>query len=96
MILGLVFAAAALIAPTQATYDDMDDEDFAAFVKFHDDLRMDYGRTAAGGCIKGGAAGLVSGSWSGHGFQFLCIGCVAGAVGEVAKEVMLPSDPTRR
>ena len=68
---------------------DMDDEDFAAFVAAHDyarDVAAEYSDEAARGCVKGGVTALVSGK----GIPALCIGCVAGAVGEVVTEITLP------
>lgn len=91
MILALTFAAAALVANTQATQDDMTDEDFARFLQVHDDFRdgaAEYAESAGRGCVKGATAG----SFTGKGFKALCIGCAVGASSEVAAEIAFPRE----
>lgn len=84
MFIPLIFAAAALINPVQSTnYDDMSDDDFANYLKVHDDAVKTYGASAAKGCISGGIGA------SPGGFQALCIGCSLGAAGSVAADFVV-------
>lgn len=84
MILGLIFAAAAFIAPTQATFDDQSDEDFAAFMKFHDDVRVEYGESFGRGCVAGALPAAPAG------FAALCIGCAVTGASNVAADAIFP------
>lgn len=74
---------------TQATYDDQNDEDFAAFVQGHDRFRDQYLESAAKGCL----AGAVKDAYKG--FEALCIGCATGAAAGVAVQMTFPKLPER-
>ncbi len=68
--------------------DDMNDDDFAAYVQMHDDFRDNYGESFGKGCVNGATAGAVSGG----GFQALCIGCVAAGTANVAQDMVYPPE----
>lgn len=85
MLLEAILLGSIIFCQTQAQQgDDMDDEDFAAYVKVHDDFREKYGESFAKGCIGGGFSSAPGG------FQALCVGCVMGGAGNVAIDVMYP------
>lgn len=71
-----------LIGSTQATQDDMTDDDFASYLRVHGDVSENYGQAAGRGCVNGGIGAAPSG------FAALCIGCAVGAVSNVAEEFM--------
>ena len=84
MFLVLVLTSSLFIGSMNSQFDDMDNEDFAGYLKWHDDVGAKYGETATKGCVTGGIGG------SPGGFQALCIGCVVGAVGNVAQDILFP------
>ena len=91
MLETILLASSLFFCATQATYDDMSDEDFAAYLDFHDNVREaagQYAESAGRGCVKGATAGAVVGK----GFQALCLGCAAGATSEVAAEMAFPRE----
>lgn len=89
MITAFLLASSLLFCGVKATYDDMNDEDFALFVEAHakaGEAIAEHAEPVARGCVKGIAAGAVVGK----GFQALCLGCVAGAAGELAVDLTFP------
>lgn len=83
MLTAITLAAAMFISSTKATYDDMNEEDFVAFVKFHDDVAknlLEHAEAAAEGCVKGAAQSAVQLKT----LPAVCIGCAVGAAGELA------------
>jgi hypothetical protein len=82
MLEAFILASSLLICGNAQQGADMDDEDFASFLQFHDDIRIQHGESAAKGCL-GGAIGGAPG-----GFAALCIGCATGAAANVAQDVI--------
>jgi len=85
MFLILAFVGS-LISSSQATFDDMDDEDFAAYVNQAGEASEKYGESAGKGCIGGAIASAPSG------LPALCVGCALGAVGNVAQDVIFRNE----
>jgi hypothetical protein len=91
MLLHLTFILTALITQNKATNDDMSDEDFMAYVGFHDvvgDRIVESLGSAAEGCVKGATQEAVVG----RGVKPIIVGCVKGAVGEAIVDMVFSSD----
>jgi hypothetical protein len=83
MILAFILSSMILTSTAEQGFD-MDDDDFIAYVNFHESVRKEYGESFTKGCITGGIGSSFGG------FQALCIGCVAGGAGNVAQDVFYP------
>lgn len=82
MFTSLVLTCALLIPSAQATFDDQSDDDFSLYLEYHGNLMETYGATAAKGCLTGGITGASGGLGA------ACIGCVTGAAGNVAQDII--------
>lgn len=73
---------------SQATFDDMSDEDFESLMKVSGEVGEKYGETFARGCVKGAAVA----TFVGKGLPALCIGCVVNGAGDVVAEMAVPKE----
>lgn len=89
MLEAILLASSLLFCGAKATYDDMDDEDFAAFVQAHDNFREKYAQAAAKGCV----GGAIKDAYKG--FPALCIGCATGAAAVVGVQMTFPKLPEK-
>lgn len=91
MLTGILIASSMLFCVTNAQQGfDMDDEDFAAYIRAHDSVRQEYGESFARGCVEGGVAGSFSGN-----FFSVCIGCAGAGAGRVVEQMVFPEVPKR-
>lgn len=87
MLTTILLVSTLFFCGTKATQDDMSDEDFALFIEAYGKVgkgAMEYSESAGKGCVSGAIGAAPAG------FQALCIGCVLGAAGNVAVDVIYP------
>ncbi len=88
MLLEVILLGSLLCGIQAHQGSDMNDDDFAAYVKMHDDFREKHGESFGKGCVNGAAVGAATGA----GFQALCIGCVASGAANVAQDMVYPPE----
>lgn len=76
---------------TQATFDDMDDGDFASFLQVHTNFGEKFAVPAAKGCV----GGAIKDGLKGGSFSAFCIGCATGAAANVGIQMTFPQLPIR-
>lgn len=84
-MLETILLSALLFCGTQAQQGfDMNDDDFEAYIKMHDNFRQKHGESFGKGCVAGAVTSIAGG------FQALCIGCVATGAANVAQDLIYP------
>lgn len=83
-----LFAFSLFIGSVTPSFQDMDDDDFAAYLNFHDEIRVVHGESFTKGCVTGAVGAAPAG------FQALCLGCALGGIGNVAADKTWNSFPT--
>ncbi len=82
MLANLVYAAM-MLCSVQATFDDMDDGDFATFVQAHENVRVEHGASIVKGCLNGAVCASPGGFGSALG------GCGLGAAGNFVSDFIV-------